>query len=41
MDATALSILGFAAVIAGGIASIVGFGIGSVLTPTLSLWIDA
>jgi uncharacterized membrane protein YfcA len=41
MDATALSILGFAAVIAGGIASIAGFGIGSVLTPTLSIWIDA
>ena len=41
MDATALSILGFAAVIAGGIASIAGFGIGSVLTPTLSMWIDA
>lgn len=41
MDAASLWILGFAALIAGGIASIAGFGIGSVLTPTLSLWIDA
>jgi uncharacterized membrane protein YfcA len=41
MDAPSLSILGVAALIAGGIASIAGFGIGSVLTPTLSIWIDA
>lgn len=36
-----MSILGVAAMIAGGIASIAGFGIGSVLTPVLSMWIDA
>jgi uncharacterized membrane protein YfcA len=41
MDAAPLWMLGFAALIAGGIASIAGFGIGSVLTPVLSLWIDA
>lgn len=41
MDASSSWILGVAALIAGGIASIAGFGIGSVLTPTLSLWIDA
>lgn len=41
MDVASLWMLGFAALIAGGIASIAGFGIGSVLTPTLSLWIDA
>ena len=41
MDVASLGILGFAALIAGGIASIAGFGIGSVLTPTLSLWINA
>ena len=41
MDATSLWMLGLAGVIAGGIASIAGFGIGSVLTPTLSIWIDA
>jgi uncharacterized membrane protein YfcA len=29
-----------AAIVAGGIASVTGFGIGSVLTPTLSLWMD-
>jgi hypothetical protein len=40
MDATSW-ILGVAALVAGSIASIAGFGIGSVLTPTLSLWIDA
>jgi uncharacterized membrane protein YfcA len=41
MEAAPLWMLGFAALIAGGIASIAGFGIGSVLTPVLSLWIDA
>lgn len=41
MDVESLWMLGLAAVIAGAIASIAGFGIGSVLTPTLSLWIDA
>ena len=41
MDGASLWILGFAALIAGGIASIAGFGIGSVLTPALSIWIDA
>ena len=41
MDAFAQLILAVAAVIAGGIASIAGFGIGSILTPTLSLWYDA
>ena len=41
MDASSSWILGVAALVAGGIASIAGFGIGSVLTPTLSLWIDA
>ena len=41
MDAFAHLMLAFAAVIAGGIASIAGFGIGSILTPTLSLWYDA
>src|SRR5512145_891166 len=30
-----------AAVAAGGVASISGFGIGSILTPALSLWFDA
>ena len=30
-----------AGVIAGAVASIAGFGIGSILTPLLSLWIDA
>ena len=41
MDAAAQSLLAVAAVIAGGIASISGFGIGSILTPALSLWYDA
>lgn len=41
MELVSLWMLGFAALIAGAIASIAGFGIGSVLTPTLSLWIDA
>ena len=41
MDASSSWILGVAALLAGGIASIAGFGIGSVLTPTLSLWLDA
>ena len=34
-------ILLIAGAIAGGVASIAGFGIGSILTPLLSLWIDA
>lgn len=34
-------ILGIAAIVSGAVASIVGFGIGSILTPTLSLWFDA
>ena len=29
-----------AAIVAGAIASVTGFGIGSILTPTLSLWMD-
>ena len=33
--------LAIAAVIAGAIASVTGFGIGSILTPTLSLWVAA
>ena len=41
MDVASLWMLGLAAFVAGGIASIAGFGIGSVLTPALSLWIDA
>jgi uncharacterized membrane protein YfcA len=41
MDAASLWILGLAALIAGGIASVSGFGIGSILTPALSLWFDA
>jgi uncharacterized membrane protein YfcA len=41
MDVASLWLLGLAALIAGGIASIAGFGIGSVLTPALSLQIDA
>ena len=41
MDVASLWMLGLAALIAGGIASIAGFGIGSVLTPALSLSIDA
>jgi uncharacterized membrane protein YfcA len=41
MDTPSLWILGVAAFVAGGIASIAGFGIGSVLTPALSIWIDA
>ena len=41
MDASSLWILSVAAFVAGGIASIAGFGIGSVLTPTLSVWVDA
>ena len=32
--------LAVASLIAGAIASVTGFGIGSILTPTLSLWID-
>lgn len=41
MDASSLWTLSVAALVAGGIASIAGFGIGSVLTPTLSVWVDA
>ena len=41
MDAFESLMLAVAAVIAGGIASISGFGIGSILTPALSLWYDA
>src|SRR6187402_1426557 len=33
-------ILSAAAIVAGGVASVTGFGIGSILTPTLSLWMD-
>jgi uncharacterized membrane protein YfcA len=32
--------ISFAAIAAGAIASVTGFGIGSILTPTLSLWMD-
>jgi uncharacterized membrane protein YfcA len=32
--------ISLAALVAGGIASVTGFGIGSILTPTLSLWMD-
>jgi uncharacterized membrane protein YfcA len=32
--------LAAASIVAGAIASVTGFGIGSILTPTLSLWID-
>ena len=41
MDASEPLMIAVAAVIAGGIASISGFGIGSLLTPVLSLWYDA
>lgn len=41
MDAAALSALAVAGFVAGGVASIAGFGIGSILTPLLSIWIDA
>jgi uncharacterized membrane protein YfcA len=41
MDAVAHLVLALAAVIAGAIASISGFGIGSILTPVFSLWYDA
>jgi hypothetical protein len=34
-------LLTVASLVAGAIASIAGFGIGSILTPTLSLWFDA
>jgi uncharacterized membrane protein YfcA len=33
-------LLSLASIVAGGIAAVTGFGIGSVLTPTLSLWMD-
>jgi uncharacterized membrane protein YfcA len=32
--------ISFAAIVAGAVASVTGFGIGSILTPTLSLWMD-
>jgi uncharacterized membrane protein YfcA len=41
MDAFEPLLLAVAGVIAGGIAAISGFGIGSILTPTLSVWYDA
>ena len=41
MDTAAHVVLAVTAVIAGGISAISGFGIGSVLTPVLSLWYDA
>ena len=33
-------VLSLAAIVAGAVASVTGFGIGSILTPTLSLWMD-
>jgi uncharacterized protein len=39
MNAESL-ILSIAAIAAGAVASVTGFGIGSILTPTLSLWMD-
>jgi uncharacterized membrane protein YfcA len=33
-------LLSIAAIVAGAVASVTGFGIGSILTPTLSLWMD-
>ena len=41
MDAAAYIVVGAAALLSGGIASIAGFGIGSILTPTFSVWYDA
>jgi uncharacterized protein len=41
MDAFEPLLLAVAGVIAGGIAAVSGFGIGSILTPTLSVWYDA
>ena len=41
IDTTELLLLAVAGFVAGGVASIVGFGIGSIFTPLLSLWIDA
>lgn len=41
MDAAEYVLLAAASVIAAAIASVSGFGIGSILTPTLSLWFDA
>jgi uncharacterized protein len=41
VDAADLTVLAAAGFVAGGVASIVGFGIGSIFTPLLSLWIDA
>jgi uncharacterized membrane protein YfcA len=41
MDVATHLTLAAAALIAGGVASISGFGIGSILTPFVSLWFDA
>ena len=41
MDVSEHVMLAVASVIAGSVASVSGFGIGSILTPTLSLWFDA
>ena len=41
MDVSEYVLLAVASVIAAAIASVSGFGIGSILTPTLSLWFDA
>jgi uncharacterized protein len=41
VDAADLIVLAAAGFAAGGVASIVGFGIGSIFTPLLSLWVDA
>ena len=41
MDANALVLIAAAGFLAGGVAAIVGFGIGSIFTPLLSVWIDA
>ena len=41
MDVSEHLLLAVASVVAGAIASVSGFGIGSILTPTLSLWFDA
>jgi uncharacterized membrane protein YfcA len=41
MDATALVLIAAAGFLAGGVAAIVGFGIGSIFTPLLAVWLDA
>jgi uncharacterized protein len=41
MEPAALALLAAASFAAGGMAAVVGFGIGSILTPLLSIWIDA